>query len=134
MWCGNGAISTQNKNSHFQLFIIKFLVSVSDWKLCSQTSKHFWRIRGFSTNSLCLCGFLQCNVHMNTRTIKPTFIPTQARTQRLLKSPIPYLTQLLNNDSSKLNDWYVSYNYFILVWILWPVDNCIRCLWPNQWH
>ena len=46
----------------------------------------------------------QENVHMNTRTIKPTFIPTQARTQRLLKSPIPYLTQLLNNDSSKLND------------------------------
>ena len=41
------------------------------------------------------------NAHMNTRTIKPTFIPTQARTQRLFKSPIPYLTKLLNNDSTK---------------------------------
>ena len=43
----------------------------------------------------------QENAPMNTRSVKPTFIPVQARTQRLLKSPIPYLTHLLNIDSSK---------------------------------
>ena len=42
----------------------------------------------------------QENAHMNTRSIKPSFIPAKARTQRLLKSPIPYLTHLLNIDSS----------------------------------
>ena len=43
----------------------------------------------------------QENAPMNTRSVKPTFIPVQARTQRLLKSPIPYLTHLLNTDTSK---------------------------------
>ena len=38
----------------------------------------------------------QENAHMNTRSI----IPAKATTQRLLKSPIPYLTHLLNIDSS----------------------------------
>ena len=36
------------------------------------------------------------NMKMKTRAPKPTFKPAKARTQRLLKFPIPYLTKLLN--------------------------------------
>ena len=39
------------------------------------------------------------NEHINTRSAKPKFAPVQARTQRLKRSPIAYLTQLLNDDS-----------------------------------
>ena len=35
---------------------------------------------------------------MNTRSIKPTFKPVQARLARYLKSPISYLTKLLNSQ------------------------------------
>ena len=35
------------------------------------------------------------NEHINTRSAKPKFAPVQARTQRLKRSPISYLTQLL---------------------------------------
>ena len=39
------------------------------------------------------------NEHINTRSAKPKFAPVQARTQRLKRSPISYLTQLLNDDA-----------------------------------
>ena len=35
------------------------------------------------------------NEHIHTRSTKPKFAPVQARTQRLKRSPISYLTQLL---------------------------------------
>ena len=41
------------------------------------------------------------NTNMQTRALKPTYKPVQARTNRLLKSPVPYLTQLLNIDAAK---------------------------------
>ena len=42
------------------------------------------------------------NMKIKTRAAKPTFKPAKARTQRLMKSPIPYLTELLNNDAAKI--------------------------------
>ena len=42
------------------------------------------------------------NVHIHTRSAKPKFVPVQARTQRLKRSPISYLTQLLNDDAQKI--------------------------------
>ena len=47
------------------------------------------------------CKQQQDNMKMKTRASKPTFKPAKARTQRLMKSPIPYLTGLLNNDATK---------------------------------
>ena len=38
------------------------------------------------------------NEHINTRSAKSIFLPVKARTQRLQKSPIAYLTQLLNES------------------------------------
>ena len=42
------------------------------------------------------------NEHINTRSEKPRFLPVQARTQRLLRSPVAYLTKLLNDDAQKI--------------------------------
>ena len=42
------------------------------------------------------------NTHIHTRQAKPKFLPVQARTQRLQKSPVPYMTQLLNDNAKKL--------------------------------
>ena len=42
------------------------------------------------------------NINIKTRATKPTFKPANARTQRLIKSPIPYLTELLNYDAAKI--------------------------------
>ena len=41
------------------------------------------------------------NTNVKTRALKPQYKPVQARTNRLLKSPVPYLTQLLNNDAAE---------------------------------
>ena len=43
------------------------------------------------------------NTNIQTRSFKPPYKPVQARTQRLLKSPVPYFTQLLNFDATKSN-------------------------------
>ena len=42
------------------------------------------------------------NTNMQTRSFKQPYKPVQARTNRLLKSPVPYFTQLLNNDAAKI--------------------------------
>merc|ERR1712074_24013 len=39
------------------------------------------------------------NEHINTRSAKSIFVPVKARTQRLQKSPIAYLTQHLKDDA-----------------------------------
>ena len=44
------------------------------------------------------------NTNMQTRSTKAPYKPVQARTQRLLNSPIPYFTQLLNADATKTNN------------------------------
>ena len=41
------------------------------------------------------------STNVQTRAFKPPYKPVQARTNRLLKSPVPYLTQLLNIDATK---------------------------------
>ena len=41
------------------------------------------------------------DTNMQTRSVKPSYKPVQARTNRLLKSPISYFTQLLNIDAAK---------------------------------
>ena len=41
------------------------------------------------------------STNVQTRALKPPYKPVQARTNRLLKSPVPYLTQLLNIDAAK---------------------------------
>ena len=43
--------------------------------------------------------FVQNVDNTNTRSVKPPYKPAQGRTQQLLKSAIPYLTELLNNDT-----------------------------------
>ena len=48
------------------------------------------------------CKQQQDNMKMKTRASKPTSKPAKARTKRLMKSPIPYLTGLLNNDATKI--------------------------------
>ena len=47
---------------------------------------------------------LDPNTNMQTRSTKAPYKPVQARTQRLLNSPIPYFTQLLNADATKTNN------------------------------
>ena len=42
--------------------------------------------------------FVQNVDNTNTRSEKPPYKPAQGRTQQFLKSAIPYLTELLNND------------------------------------
>ena len=42
------------------------------------------------------------NERILTRSAKPNFVPVQARTQRLKRSPISYLTQLLNDDAQQI--------------------------------
>ena len=43
--------------------------------------------------------FVQNVNNLNTRSKKPPYLPAQGRTQRFMKSPIPYLTELLNTNS-----------------------------------
>ena len=43
--------------------------------------------------------FVQNVNKLNTRSKKPPYLPAQGRTQRFMKSPIPYLTELLNTNS-----------------------------------
>ena len=55
------------------------------------------------------------NTNVKTRALKPQYKPVQARTNRLLKSPVPYLTQLLNNDAAEnIRSWAL----FVLLVIL----------------
>ena len=82
----------------------------------------------------------QTDGQTNTRSVKPLLKPVQARTQRLSKSPICFLTNLLNDDHAKppkkqswyLHTWSLIVNC-MLVSFMWPVDHCSRCWLPNQW-
>jgi hypothetical protein len=45
--------------------------------------------------------FVRCDTVTNTRMLKPTYKPVQTRTERFKRSAQPYLTSLLNEDSTK---------------------------------
>ena len=75
------------------------------------------------------------NTNMQTRSTKAPYKPVQARTQRLLNSPIPYFTQLLNADATKTNNvpWTLQV-LTVVVNMLVLVDNSSRHWYPYQLH
>ena len=76
------------------------------------------------------CKQQQDNSKMKTRAPKPTFKPAKARTQRLMKSPIPYLTGLLNDDATKI--WYQSSPIDLVYIYIYYVYNCMYSC--KRWH
>ena len=75
------------------------------------------------------------NTNMQTRSTKAPYKPVQARTQRLLNSPIPYFTQLLNADATKTNNVPWTLQVLTVVFnMLVLVDNSSRHWYPYQLH
>ena len=77
---------------------------------------------------------LEQNTQFQTRSFKPPYKTVQARTQRLLKSPVPYFTTLLNTEATKPIVKWVYIFVLIVDLSMISVDNCSRQWFPNQIH
>ena len=89
-------------------------------KLCTtfarKAAKHPLHSNWFQKNDL--------DIKVKTRSQKQTYKPVRVRTQRLLRSPIPYMTMLLNST------WILNTVSLLLVVVL--VHDYSICLMPYQ--